>query len=168
MKEKICCFIGHRKIKDTPELRQTLSQLLEKLIADDGFNTFLFGNMSEFYPLCHEVVTGLKEKYPHIKRIYVRSECPYINEEQRLSILKDYEDTYYSKPPQFTEKADYLDRNIHMIYRSLACVFYFNTNGKRKSRKVIRGDSAQSYPASGTKVAYDYAVKKEKRIINVF
>ena len=35
----------------------------------DGADTFLFGSRSKFDTLCREVVTELKEQYPHIKRI---------------------------------------------------------------------------------------------------
>lgn len=37
----------------------------------------------------------VKEEYPDIKRIYVRAEFPYINDDYKNYLLKSYEDTYY-------------------------------------------------------------------------
>ncbi|MEF9840764.1 MAG: biotin operon repressor, partial [Lachnospiraceae bacterium] len=42
---------------------------IESLIVNHNVDTFLFGSRSEFDSLCHSLVTELKEKYPHIKRI---------------------------------------------------------------------------------------------------
>lgn len=73
MKEKTCCFIGHRKIEETSKLRGELYEIIERLIKDEKVDTFLFGSKSRFNDLCHELVTKIKEKYPHIKRVYVRA-----------------------------------------------------------------------------------------------
>lgn len=79
-KEHICCFFGHRKIEVTDELVNRLKKVVEDLIIEKKVETFLFGSKSQFDKLCLQVVTGLKNKYPHIRRIYVRAEFPYINE----------------------------------------------------------------------------------------
>ena len=71
--EKSCCFFGHRKIDETAELKDKLCGIIENLIVNEKVDTFFFGSKSQFDDLCHKVVTELKEKYPHIKRIYVRS-----------------------------------------------------------------------------------------------
>ena len=67
-----CCFFGHRKINETSEFVERLAKTIELLITDRDVNTFYFGSKSEFDDLYHKIVTDLKEKYPHIKRIYVR------------------------------------------------------------------------------------------------
>ena len=85
MKERTCCFIGHQKIEDTLELRTELYYIIEKLIVYENIDTFLFGSKSRFNDLCHELVTAIKEKYPHIKRIYVRAEYPYQTDKARLT-----------------------------------------------------------------------------------
>lgn len=74
MKEKTCCFIGHRNINETEELKSKLCEIIEKLIVENSVDTFLFGSKSRFNSLCQETVTQIKEKYPHIKRVYVRAE----------------------------------------------------------------------------------------------
>ena len=85
MKEKTCCFIGHRSIKETEELKSKICEIIEKLIVENSVDTFLFGSKSRFNDLCLELVTKIKEKHPHIKRIYVRAEYPNIDE-----IYKNY------------------------------------------------------------------------------
>ena len=68
------CFFGHRTIDETEDLKRSLTSAIENLITGEGVDTFLFGSKSRFNSLCLELVTKLKEKYPHIKRIYVRAE----------------------------------------------------------------------------------------------
>ena len=62
-----CCFIGHRKIDDTPELRERLQNILLDLI-ENGTVNFIFGDHSAFDDLCYDLVTELKEKF---RRKYV-------------------------------------------------------------------------------------------------
>ena len=83
MKENTCCFIGHRTINETDELKMRVSEAIEKLIIEKDVDTFLFGSKSSFDSLCLELVTKIKEKYPHIKRVYVRAEYPYINDDYK-------------------------------------------------------------------------------------
>lgn len=155
MKERTCCFIGHRKIEDTLELRTRLCELVERLITNEKFDTFLFGSKSEFNTLCYEVVTELKEKYPHIKRVYVRAEYPYIDDNYKTFLLENYEDTYYPEKAMGAGKAVYVERNCEMINNSSVCIIYFDEKTIPTAHK------------SGTKLALDYALKKGKRIINL-
>ncbi len=158
MSGKACCFIGHRTIEDTPELRARVWSIIEKLITAEGFDTFLLGSKSEFNTLCREILAELKESYPHIKRIYVRAEFPYIHDDYRSFLLESYEDTYYPQHMLDAGKASYVERNCHMIDRSQVCVFYYDPNYAPPRRKAGSVNS-------GTKIAYDYAVQKKKRVI---
>ncbi|MBQ3034263.1 MAG: hypothetical protein IJD28_07765 [Deferribacterales bacterium] len=83
-----CCFIGHRNINETEELKIKLMSLIEKLIEDENVDTFLFGSKSRFNSLCLELVTKIKEKHPHVKRIYVRAEFPAISDDYKAYLLK--------------------------------------------------------------------------------
>lgn len=155
MKTKTCCFIGHRNIAETDELRARLSDVIEKLITFENVGTFLFGSKSRFNDLCHETVTASKEKHPHIKRIYVRAEYPYIGDDYRAYLLKDYEDTVYPDGVFGAGRAAYVERNREMIRESEICVFYYNKEMLPDKRK------------SGTAIAFDYAEKLKKQIINL-
>ena len=66
------CFIGHRTIEKSEELISSIKKTVITLV-NKGATTFLFGGMGDFDDLSWEVVTVLKEKYPSIKRVYVRS-----------------------------------------------------------------------------------------------
>ena len=88
MKDKTCCFFGHRTINETEELKERLTEIIEKLIVDEKVDTFLFGSKSRFNSLCLELVTEIKGKYPHIKRVYVRAEYPYISEHYKNYLLE--------------------------------------------------------------------------------
>lgn len=66
MKEHSVCFFGHRTICESEGLRKAVRDTIERLIATEGVDTFLFGSRSEFDRMCLELVTELKEKYPHV------------------------------------------------------------------------------------------------------
>ncbi len=150
-----CCFLGYRKINETEELKSKLIEILEKLIVEKQVDTFLFGSKSRFNSLCLELVTELKGKYPHIKRVYVRAEYPYISEHYKNYLLESYEDTYYPKKIMNSGRASYVERNYEMIDKSDYCVVYYDEQGILTTRK------------SGTKIALDYAIKKRKNMISV-
>lgn len=153
MKERTCCFIGHRKIEETLELRTELYDSIERLITDKNVDTFLFGSKSQFNELCRDLVTEIKEKYPHIKRVYVRAEYPYISDDYKNYLLKNYEDTYYPNKIIGAGKAIYVERNCEMVNKSRFCIVYYDELRAPTKRK------------SGTKIALEYAVKCKKEII---
>lgn len=155
MGNNVCCFIGHRKINETKEVRNQLLEIIENLITDEKIDTFLFGSKSRFNELCYETVTRLKEKYPYIKRIFVRAEYPYIGDDYKEYILESYEDTYFPKNIIGTGRLSYVKRNIEMINKSGFCVFYFDKGMLPTDRR------------SGTEVAFNYAVKRKKIIIQL-
>jgi len=150
--ENICCFIGHREINVTDELKEKLRVVIEHLITDESIDTFLFGSKSHFDDLCYDIVTETKKKHPHIKRIFVRAEYPYIDESYKAYLLESYEDTYFPKSVLGAGKASYVKRNYEMIENSRFCIVYYKANYTAKGRR------------SGTKIALDYAEKKKRAL----
>ena len=151
--QNTCCFLGHREINITDELKENLRVVIEHLITEESIDIFLFGSKSRFDSLCQETVTELKEKYPHIKRIYVRAEYPYISDHYKNYLLESYEDTYYPEKILNSGRAAYVERNYEMINESQYCIVYYDEAIAPSTRK------------SGTKIALDYAIKKQKHII---
>ena len=149
------CFFGHREIKNENELKGKIKQQIEALIVNEEIYIFLFGSKSAFDDLCYLVTTELKQKYPHIQRVYVRAEYPYISEHYKNYLLESYEDTYYPHHIINSGKAVYVERNLEMINKSGFCIFYYDEQIAPTNRK------------SGTKIALDYAVKKDKKIIKI-
>ena len=148
-----CCFFGHRTINETEELKAKLYKTIENLIVSNNVDTFLFGSKSRFDSLCLELVTKLKEKYSHIKRIYVRAEFPVISDNYKDYLLESYEDTYYPEKIIGSGRAAYVERNFEMINQSRFCVVYYDESYDPSKRK------------SGTKIALAYAIKHQKTIL---
>ena len=115
----------------------------------------MFGSKSRFDELCLAIVTELKEKYPHVKRVYVRAEYPVIDEDYLAYLLKSYEETYYPEALVGAGRAVYVKRNREMIDHSTFCVVYYDEQHSPAARK------------SGTKLALDYAAGKKKKIIRI-
>ena len=170
MKEKSCCFIGHRKINETEKLIKRITDETKNLI-NSGVSKFLFGSRSEFNNLCHGIITRLKKDYPYITRVvYDTKHESSIYESERekkekllSALLHDdikllgFETIYSPEKLYKSGKASYIERNEIMIDESDYCIFYYDKN-------YLPEKSGRS----GTGIAYKYAVGKNKKIINVF
>ena len=150
-------FIGHRNVEKTQALRDKLMRVSEKLIVNEQADTFLFGSRSEFNNLCYEVVTELCKRYSYIRRIFVRAEYEYVNKDYMEYLLENYEDTFYPQSVHGAGVNSYIKRNQVMIDMCDALVAYFDENY-----------IPQTKTKSGTKIALNYARKKNKRVINLF
>ncbi|MBQ2704047.1 MAG: DUF1273 family protein [Clostridia bacterium] len=149
----ICCFFGHRTIDETEELKAKVTETIENLITIKKVDTFLFGSRSRFDSMCLELVNKIKDKHPHIKRVYVRAEFPAITDQYKSYLLKSYDETYYPDKIIHAGKATYVERNYEMINKSKYCVIYYNEQTGTNNHK------------SGTKIALDYAIKQGKEIL---
>ena len=150
------CFIGHRSIQKKEDLKSSLKQTILDLIHK-GATTFLFGSKSEFDDLAWETVTELKTTYSFIKRVYVRSANQNISTSYEKYLLESYEETYFPPKLEKAGKYSYVERNYEMIDNSMYCIFYYNENYIPQSKRT-----------SGTKIAYKYAIRKKKQIINLY
>lgn len=176
-----CSFIGHRKIEITEELIQKVREVVENLIVKNNVSTFLFGSNSEFNSLCHSIVTELKEKYSDIKRIaYTCKSEAFIFERERQRWeelyskiehgeihLLGFEDEFEHKTKYISGRASYIERNRAMIDNSDYCVFYYDEKYQPKMRKYSKRSISDYQPQSGTRLAYNYAKKKGKIVINI-
>ena len=109
-------------------MKNKLCGIVENLIVSEKVDTFLFGSKSEFDDLCHEIVTDLKEKYPHIKRIYVRSAFQHIPDWYEKSLLENNEGTYFPEHMEKAGRASYVERNQEMINKLGDCIVYYDEN----------------------------------------
>lgn len=151
---KICCIIGHRNFEKSKELEFKLKTTLIDLIENKNVTTFLFGSKSNFVDFCYEVLSSLMDSYSNLKRVYVRAEYPVINSDYKSYLLRLYEDSYFFSKNSTTNKYSYIKRNQTMIDSSDFCLFFYSEKYKIKTQ-------------SGTQIAYAYAVKKNKKIINI-
>ena len=162
MQEKSCCFFGHRKIEITDTFKITLYNTIKKLIIEENVSIFYFGNKSQFNDICYSVVCELKKLYPHIKRVYVRAQFPVISKNYEAYLLEKYEETYYPHRVINAGKASYIKRNYEMIENSTFCVIYYDENYIPPARK-----NSNTLSESGTKIAFKYAMKQKKILINL-
>ena len=165
--EHSVCFIGHRKIKDTPELRERLRDILAGLI-ESGTVNFIFGDHSAFDSLCYELVTELKEKHPEIKRINFRKDYEDADEYTMRFLIGGYEESVCPKGVGGAGRASYVERNRAMIRESDICIFYYDESYLPSRRKASRHEPCDYQPKSGTALAYTYAKSKKKTVINCF
>ena len=170
-KHKVCSFFGHRKIEETEELKIRLQNIIVSLIEKEDVKTFLLGSKSDFNFLCHAVITEIKKQYSNIERCAYtcRSEtCTLEKErvywekicsrfEKRPVTLLGVEKEVEHKTKYDAGRASYVERNQAMINDSDFCIFYYDKN-------YIPPTNTNS----GTKIAYEYALKKKKKIINLF
>lgn len=177
-----CCFIGHRKINYSKELEEKLEKIIENLIIEFNVFTFLFGSRSEFNDLCHKVVTKLKEKYPKVRRVMYtcKSEsCTLENEREKFeqliskfigsnSELLGYEEECEFKTKYVSGRASYIERNQAMINESDYCIFYYDEFYNLPLKKISKQGKSYYKANSGTKLAFNYAKRKNKKIINIF
>ena len=153
---KRCCIIGHRKINYTPELEDKLKNSILQLITKNNVRVFLFSSKSEFVNLCYDVITQLKSNYPNIRRVFVRAEYPIIDDSYTKYLLSFYEETYFYSQKLSTSKLSYIKRNEEIIKDSDFCLFYFDKNYAPPTKSN-----------SGTQLAFKFATKKRKTIINL-
>lgn len=160
-----CTFIGHRKAELSQEQIEKVKSVVESLIVEHGVSEFLFGSKSEFDSLCWEIVTELKRKYPHIRRINVRAEYRYVYDDYLSSLLTYYEESFYPDEIADAGRQVYVARNRYMIDRAEYCVFYLLENYTPPQQPLRKHCITPISAKSGTKVAYEYAKRKKREII---
>lgn len=153
---KTCCIIGHRDFKKSKELELKVKSMVLDLIEKENVTCFLFGSKSRFNDFCYDIVTEYKNSYPNLNRIFVRAEYPIISEDYYNYLKNFYEDTYFYDKKLIFNKFSYIRRNQVIIDKSDFCLFYFNDNYSPKTKTQ-----------SGTGLAYNYALRKNKQILNV-
>ncbi len=134
MKEKTCCFSGHRKIP-SESLTDIYRKLKETLIfyIDQGYRYFGAGGALGFDTLAAQTVLHLKQHYPQIKLILVlpckdqasRWTVQDIKEYERIKALADKvvytSEHYYAGCMQ--------KRNRHLVDNSSLCICYLTQSG---------------------------------------
>ncbi len=164
---KTCSFFGHRNVVETEELRQKIKETILSLVKDEGVSAFLFGSKSNFDGLCLDVVSEIKTVEPRIKLVYYRASFPYIGKDYEEYLLETYDETLMPKGVENAGRASYVERNQAMIDASDFCVFYYDENYAPQPRKHAKRDLFLSEANSGTKLAYQYATRKKKKIYNL-
>ena len=167
MEQKTCCFIGHRKIENHSEVQEKLQSILTELI-EHGVTKFIFGDHSQFNDLCYDVVSELKKNNANIQRIKFRKDYQEISDSVKKYFLDGFEDNICPDGVAKAGKASYVERNQAMITASDVCIVYYNENYQPERRKESKRSISSYQPKSGTRLAYEFAVSKDKEIINLY
>ncbi|MBE6038576.1 MAG: DUF1273 domain-containing protein [Anaerofustis stercorihominis] len=151
MKNKTCCFTGHRTIYDNEKDLRNKTVSVVKTLINSGYVFFGTGGARGFDLLAAEVIISMKKRYPHIKLIFV---LPF--KEHTKGWKKD-DIILYKKLEKYADKVrvlsdEYYDgcmqkRNRHLVDNSSICIAY-----KRKN-------------SGGTAYTSDYAEKMGLKII---
>ncbi len=179
MQEVKCSIIGHRKIEESNKVTLLTKRKIFMFITNYNVNTFLFGSRSDFNSICYEIITNIKKTYPNIKRICYSCKNEYVicSEKEKTQLesmlrkvihketsLMIFEEEFEFKSKYTAGKTSYIARNKAMIDDSDYCLFYFDENYKPPTYRYA---NATKQTNSGTKIAYNYARQKNKKIVNI-
>lgn len=150
--EKTCSCFGHSDVDITDDLIARTRIEIGKAI-EDSVRIFLFGGRSDFDDLCYDLVTEKKNANPqlNIKRVF----CFALDKQLR-------------KPPYWFAKKDYEalecpTKDFSGWYKS---IYYRNAAMIDQSDLILFW--VEPRENSCVYKTYKYAVKKHKRIVNLF
>ncbi len=173
---KKCSFFGHRNTQLTEQQIIKLTQIIENLITSENVSEFLFGSNSMFNDACHEIVTSLMQKYPHIIRKFYTCqsescvlECDRLATQRSVSKLwkeeiklLGFEQEVIFKNKYTAGRASYVERNYALVDDSDYCIFYCDYNYRPQLRPRDKRCLYYYQPKSGTLLAMKYAMRKKK------
>lgn len=154
MKEKTCCFTGHRHIPedDLNIIKNKLKKEVIKLI-DQGVCYFGAGGALGFDTIAAQTVLELKNDYPNIKLILVLpcKNQTYHWQEKDKKVFEDIKkrcDKYVYTSEEYNSQC-MKKRNRHLVDNSSYCICYLTRD------------------IGGTAYTVHYAQKKGLEIINI-
>ena len=129
MKEKTCCFTGHREIapSEIAKIKERIKETIETLIGQ-GIIYYGAGGARGFDTLAAEAVLELKGKYPQIKLILVLP-CPDQTRGWKEDDIREYNEIK-ERADKVVYTADHYYngcmhvRNRHLVDHSQYCICY--------------------------------------------
>lgn len=98
-----------------------------------------------------------KEMWDKIYKSVLKNEKPFLVVDKQI-----HHETYLT-----SNRSSYIERNYQMIDASDICIFYYNEKYLPPRRRYAKKDFLSYQPQSGTKLAFEYAKRKKKIIINL-
>ncbi|MBQ2774517.1 MAG: DUF1273 family protein [Clostridia bacterium] len=154
MKDKVCCFTGHREVSEEEivNIKQKTKKEVITLI-ENGVVYFCAGGARGFDTFAAEIVLELKKQYPNIKLILI---LPCVNQtmgwkeadKEKYNYIKNRADEVKILSQSYYSGCMHV-RNRFMVDNSAYCICYF-----RKGR-------------SGTSYTVNYAIKRKVNIIYI-
>lgn len=154
MREKTCCFTGHRQLPEDqkPEITAKLEEAIVSLIYS-GYLYFGAGGALGFDTMAAQTVLRLRRSYPQIKLILVLP-CASQADKWSPADAKNYQGIMEQADKVVYTSQDYtpgcmFKRNRHLVNCSSACICYLT---KEKG---------------GTAYTVRYAIKHGLKIFNI-
>lgn len=154
MKEKTCCFTGHRILPkaEIPIIKTELKKAIIELI-NDGVIYFGAGGALGFDTIAAQTILDLKAEYPHIKLILVLP-CKEQTAKWKQNDIDMYEYIKSQCDKYVYTSENYYDgcmqkRNRHLVDNSSRCVCYL------------------VHRRGGTYYTYKYAKNHKLDVINI-
>ncbi len=150
--EKTCSCFGHTYVDITDDLIARTKTEIDKAVAD-GVRIFLFGDRSDFDDLCYDLITEKRNAEPwlNIRRVFCFSL-----------------ETQFRKPPRWFIPKEYeaLDCPLKIYDYWYTSIYYRNLAMIDQSDLILFW--VEPRENSGAYKTYQYAVRKHKRIVNLF
>lgn len=129
MRDKTCCFTGHRKIP--PAQYRSIAKRLEKTVKKlvlEGFACFEAGGALGFDTMAAQVVIKLRKKYPHIKLLLAlpclsQTQGWGENDKEIYEQIKTQADEVIYTSREYTKDCMF-KRNRYLVDTSSICVCY--------------------------------------------
>ena len=130
-KNKTCCFFGHREV--IHNIRPKLTEIIEKLIFDEGVRDFYVGHQGQFDSMVYSVLKELKARYPQIRYTVVLAYMP----DEHIKELYGEDTLFPDGLENVPKKFAISKRNDWMIQKSgvVVCYVYKVTGGAAKFRE---------------------------------
>ncbi len=148
MKKKSCCFLGHRLVFCKKEIKEKLKEVVESKLKE-GYKYFLMGNHGEFDEIALSVCRSLKQKYTDIQIFLIITNLNHLHSKRGL--YDDIQTVVYDVEVEHFKKRITLS-NKFMVDDCESVICWIDTN------KVN----------SGAKTALKYALRQNKKVINIF
>lgn len=154
MRDKTCCFTGHRKI--SANLRAVIAVEIEKRVIEligQGYIVFETGGALGFDTVAAQVVLRVRNRYPYIRLVLVlpcRNQTDGWSEHDRrmYNYILDAADNVIYTSEEYTKGCMY-KRNRRLVDDSSVCICWL----KR--------------PSGGTMYTVNYAKENGVKIINI-
>ena len=141
MKQRTCCFTGHRsqslpfRSDETDErcveLRSKLKAEIERLITEDNVTHFISGMALGVDQICAELVLELKKQYPRITL-----ECAIPCEEQAVTWSEPQRDRYFGIVERFAYNVCISHELVDVFFRD-SFVVCFKLDVRRNFFQVL-------------------------------
>ena len=140
----IISFFGHSSFYDNKITVCNVVDILEKKINNKDVEFYL-GNYGSFDTFAYNVAKEYQSRNTNAKLVFI---TPYLNNERCNEFSKKCDSSVYPEIEKIPLKYAIIERNKWVVRKSDLIIFYYKFLG-------------------GTAIAYDYAIKKRKTIINL-